>query len=260
MDNTTTENKKRFLQNDRLLVCSLLMVYALCLFGFTGAVYWVMNRGREFTAGQQANATATAVARATEQSQFEIVEHFDKTLGQWQVGKYKNHRGWDGSLEITEGTYVWTIDKVQRPFLDEVEFFQSRPVKDFDVYLDTRWTGGTVGNSCSGLVFRRSFQGWAHGAYVFMLCSDSTFNVSYYDGSDWESFSGKRFNDTILPLEWNQIEVSSRGEIFKFSINHKVVYQLTDDRQAEGALGILVQICDTTPTTFLFDNFGYQSR
>jgi len=260
MDNTTAESKKGFLQNDRRLVCSLLVFYALCLFGLISAALWGLNQGRQFNAQQHANATATAIARVTEQSQFEVIESFDNTAGQWRVGKFKNHHGWDGSLEVKKGVYVWTVDKVQRPFLDDVEFFQPRPIKDFEAYVDTRLTGGTEGNSCSGFVFHRSFQGWGHGAYIFIVCNDSTFYIAYYDEGGWESLSGRHSDEAILARDWNRLEISAFDDYFIFSINHKAVYFLKDDHQTEGALGLLVQISDTTPTIFWFDNFGFQSQ
>lgn len=235
----------------------MLIFYGFCIIGLTGGALWWLNL-RDQTLS--ANATSTAIAHATEQAQFEFIDPFEDTSVHWHVGKFKNTDDWDGSLEIKEGAYIWTVDKVRRPFLEYAGFSQPFPIKDFDAYLDTRVLGGTAGNSCSGLVFRRSFQGWAHGAYVFFLCNDSTFDILYHDQGGWERISGRRFNEAILPSYWNRIEISARGGDFKFSINHEVVYELTDDRQAEGALGLLIQVCDTTPTVVWFDNFGFQSR
>ena len=39
MANATTENKKSFLHNDRMLVCGMLVFYGLCIIGLAGVAY-----------------------------------------------------------------------------------------------------------------------------------------------------------------------------------------------------------------------------
>src|SRR5215213_5869072 len=94
-----TENQKGFFQNDRKLVCSMLVMYSLCIFGAIAATFWGLNR-RQLTlstnatstafavATQQANVTATAVAKLAEQDQYEYIERFEKPSRRWFVAQY----------------------------------------------------------------------------------------------------------------------------------------------------------------------------
>ena len=52
-----TENQKGFFQNDRKLVCSMLVIYGLCIFGAIAVTFWGLNR-RQLTLS--ANGTSTA--------------------------------------------------------------------------------------------------------------------------------------------------------------------------------------------------------
>ena len=78
-----TENQKGFFQNDRKLVCSMLVMYSLCIFGAIAATFWGLNRRRLVLSANttataaavgtlRANVTATAVSRATEQAGYEF--------------------------------------------------------------------------------------------------------------------------------------------------------------------------------------------
>jgi len=245
-----TNARKSFLRNDRMLVCSMLVFYGLCFIGLTGTAFWWLNqRSQTVSSGatstavaiatQQVNATVTAIAHTTELAQFEFIDHFDDTSGHWYVGTPPKNSRWDGSLQIKDGVYTWNVNKVKEPFVYQTDFFHEIPVKDFDTYLDAKFTEEISGDVCSGLVFRKSFKGWNHGAYVFIICNDSTFSIAYFGENGWDNILGRRFSDTILPSDWNRIEINALGSHFNFSINNVAVYELTDDRQVDGALGII---------------------
>ena len=271
MENIPTENKKSVLQNDRLLVCGMLIFYGFCMIGLVGAAFWWLNQRNQSLsahatstavadATQQANATVTAIAHSTEQAQFEFVDHFDDNSGRWRVGKIKIDSYWDGSLEIKDGVYAWKVVEVKRPFVQEVNYFREYAVEDFDAYLDTRFPKGESGNACGGFAFHKSFRGWERGAYIFVICNDSTFLVAYYSKGVWESITDRRFSAAIRPFDWNRIEINARKDHYDFSINNVAVYEMTDDRQLDGSLGLFIQVCDKTPTAVWFDNLGFQSR
>ena len=93
-------NKKSFLQNDRMLVCSMMMFYGICLLGAIAATFWGLNRRNQaisanatataaVIATDQAQVTATAIARLEEQDNYEYIERFDKVTGLWFVGSYE---------------------------------------------------------------------------------------------------------------------------------------------------------------------------
>src|SRR5919106_3241954 len=118
MENKDTLGDKRgFLYNDRLLVCSLLVVYSICIAGFFVAIFGTLNISRAMisanatadaitTAIEQVSATSTAVVRATEQSQYEFIERFDMVSGRWSKGVV-NSEYWKGRRAIQDGFYLW---------------------------------------------------------------------------------------------------------------------------------------------------------
>src|SRR6185295_5174330 len=104
MENATTE-KKGFLQNDRLLVCSLLAFYGLCLIGIIAVTFrWLNDRNQILSA----NATATAVARTTELAQYEFIDTFASNINRWRTGPEENDY-WNGSIQVESGFYIWDI-------------------------------------------------------------------------------------------------------------------------------------------------------
>src|SRR5688572_17420989 len=96
-NNNMTENKKGFLQDDRLLVCSMLVFYGIYIIGLVAITFWRLNSLRETTsanatatavsvATQQASSTSTAIAHSTELAQYEVIDAFDSTINEWQHG------------------------------------------------------------------------------------------------------------------------------------------------------------------------------
>jgi hypothetical protein len=98
---STAQPKKSFLQNDRMLVCSMLVIYGVCILGLIGAVFWGLNRRNQVISAnatetaivlitQEVEISATAVALSTEQSQYEFIDPFDKNLYYWGEGYESN--------------------------------------------------------------------------------------------------------------------------------------------------------------------------
>ena len=270
MENTSHDGKG-LLQNDRLLVCSMLVFYGVCIIGLIGAAFWWLNERSQVisvsatstavaVATQQAAMTATVIAHTTEQAQYEFIEHFDDNSGRWFVGKIEKNTYWDGSMQIKDGVYIWKVDEVKKTFAQRIDFFHEFSIKDFDAYLDTKFVDGKFGNVCAGLVFRRSFKGWDQGAYIFSLCNNSTFEIQYHGENGWENISGRQFKKVIQSSDWNRLEISARGNHFIFTINNEEVYELTDDREKGGALEMIIDIRAKNPAMLWFDNLGYQTR
>ena len=269
-NNNMTENKKGFLQNDRRLVCSMFVFYGICIIGLIAATFWRLNNIRETTAAnatatavinatQHANATSTAVARVTEQAQYEIIDRFEVESDRWFVGS-NNNEYWRGDVGIKDGTYIWNVDEVKKTFVWWGDFYLGEHIKDFDVYVDTKFVDGTFGDVCSGLIFRKSPDGWNDGGYTFSICNDSHFEIDYHGKDGWESIVSWLSSDSIRPEDWNRIEVSARGNNFTFTINDIFVFETIDDRQKEGGLAVFIELNKKNPAIIWFDNFGYQSR
>ena len=270
MDNTTAENKKGILQNDRGLVCGMLVFYGVCIIGVIAFTFWWLARKNQtisanatstavVAATQRASLTSTAIVRATKQSQYKFIDRFDSysTSAQWTHGA-QNDDYWEGSVRITDGVYIWEVDKVKKTFVWWTDFAHGFQMRDFDTYLDVKFVEGSRGDVCGGLVFRKSSKGWDKGAFIFTICNDSSFKVEYHGENGWEYVSNREDNHAIRPADWNRIEVAARGSHFVFTINNEAVYELTDDRQAEGSLAILTDIRAKNPAVIWFDNFAYQ--
>ena len=265
-----TQNSKGFLHNDKMLVCSMLVLYGVCILDFIAAAFLWLNQIRETafasatattsaSSTQEANWTATTVAHSTQQAEYRIVDDFTDNHWSW-LTETVNDEYMDGLIRIHSGIYAWKIRDVKQPFV-YWSHFRGRPnVKDFDMYVDTRVAEGAPGDACSGFVFRTASVDWEDGAYTFSVCNDSYFGVSYYEQGEWEAISDYMYSDVIRQNDWNRVEVSARGNDFTFTINHTVVYEITDDRQPIGGLALLVEVNETNPVTIWFDNFGFQAR
>jgi hypothetical protein len=264
------ENKKQFLRNDSLLVCSMLAVYGVCILGLIGATLWGLDcRSRRISADatstaravatQNANATATMVARPTEQAEYGFVDLFDDNSGDW-FEESVNDEFMVGSIAIEDGLYAWNIREVKQTFVYWADFRGGKPVEDFDVYVDFKVDDASPDNVCGGFVFRMASAGWEQGAYIFSVCNNSYFSVNYYKQGKWTIISDWRYSNVIQSSDWNRIEISARGDHFTFIINNKVVSEMTDDRHLKGSLALLVEIDETKPATIWFDNFGFQTR
>jgi len=265
-----TENQKGFFQNDHKLVCSMLVIYSLCIFGAIAATFWGLNR-RQLTLAanatatanavgtQQANVTATAAAKLAEQDRYEYIERFDETSSHWFVGPYDRQYG-DATAAIKDGVYVWNI-VTPKDYTYGTDFYRGSGIKDFDVYMDAKFVGASApGTACSGFVFRKSSMGWEGGAYVFRLCNDSHYAIHYYENEKWEAIQASTYHDAIRSKDWNRIGIGARSDHFTFTINNVMVFEVSDGRRKSGSLGIYVQIPDNEPTILWFDNFGFQSR
>jgi len=258
------EEKKSFLQNDRKLVCSMLVFYSLCILGFIGATIWGLdNRSKKISlnaastafvvATQHANATVTAVAHATEQAQYKYVDKFNK-IGNWSVetitDEYMN-----GSLAINGGIYAWNIREVKQPFYYWADSYKGTRIKDFDVYVDSKVIEG---DACTGFLFRKSPGNWEDGAYTFSVCNNSYFEVDYYKQGKWDTLQDLKYSDAIRGNAWNRLEISARGGHFLFRVNNVVIFEMTDNRLSSGSLALLLDVSTTNPLIIWFDNFGLE--
>ena len=270
MENKTTENKKSFFQNDRRLVCSMLMFYGLCFFGLVfGAFLWVNQRDQMVSANatstaavvatQRAAITSTAIARATEQNNYEYIEHFDKYSKDWFIGQYQRQYG-NAHVSIRDGAYIWNV-KDPKSFTQATEFHKGNRLTDFDIYMDSKVVESSkIGTVCSGFFFRKPNTDWKYGAYVFTVCNNSHFKVLYYGKDGWQTITYSDYEREIQNTDWNRIEVSARDDHFTFIINNKKVFEMTDRRLTTGSLGIFIDIEAGNSAVIWFDNFGYQSR
>ena len=264
------DDRKRILKGDFLFACSMLIACCLFVTVLIRVPFWEFEQIQRIVsinststafavATQQVYSTATAVAHKAEQTQYKYTDPFTENTEGWLTER-ANDEYMNGSLAINGGIYAWNIQEVKQPFVYWANFHQGSNFKDFDVYVDSKIMTGAPGEACSGFVFRAGSFDWESGAYTFSVCNDSYFDIHYYEQGDWEAISDLIYSDAILRDEWNRLEISARGNHFSFLINHELVYEMSDDRQPTGGLGLLININDTNPASIWFDNFGMQPR
>jgi hypothetical protein len=255
MGNNIVENKKGFLQNDRRLVCGMLVFYGVCIIGVIAATFlWLNQRNQTISA----NATTTAAARSTELAQYELIDRFDSNTNLWRTGD-EDDEYWKGSVQVTSGVYIWDVQKVKQGFVLWADSPGNEYVKNYDTYVETKFEEVTAGNPCSGLIFRKALLGWNTGGYAFAICNAGYFRIHYHNYKDgWQEIKSQ-YHPSIQPSDWNRLEVLVNGSHFTFLINNQVVYETDDDRQPTGDVALMIE-AEETGAKILFDNFGYQSR
>lgn len=262
------EQKKSFLQNDNLLVCSMLVIYGVCILGLVGAAFFGLNQishkksaSETATAAvistEQAHATSTAIALATEQAQYEFIDRFDKDTQRWTTGN-ENNDYFIGALTIVGGVYSWDIQKVKQPFMYESDYARGSRVRNADIYIDTKITESTKSYTCSGMIVRESTEGIDGGAYIFKICNNSEYSI-WFHKDNWINICKDTYAAVIRRTDWNRLAISLREDRFTFQINGQTVYTFTDDRQPTGNVAIYMET-EGAPASIWFDNFGFQSR
>lgn len=264
--------------------CLLLGVNLVCF----GSLAWytgqkiVQATGTQQAAEQQ--ASATAIARATEIRRDGIFETFDTNELGWITGKIDGPY-WSGEINLQDGKYAWNAETVKAGFLHYASPGGLPAVADFDASVETRILDGDFA-ACSGFLFRTHPQGWEqYGGYVFSVCKGKQFFVGFLDErGKWINSSGWIDSPAIQAGEWNRLEVSARGSRFILKINGFVVYELEETSRADGKLALFVEAHAPAsnphgamgkpglallrpdwlpevipPVTFLFDNFTLQN-
>lgn len=263
------QDKSESWRRDCLFAGVMLVICCMFITGLISIPLWLSNQNQKIisanatstafaVATQQQHATATAVARLAEQDGYEYVERFDRPSGYWFVGLYEPFG--EAQISINDGIYLWdVIDSENSTF--SVEFSKKNKIKDFDIYMDSKFVKGSTRNAvCSGFFFRKPSINWSNGVYVFTICNDAHFRVDYYEKDQWQTITFSEYENAIRPLDWNRIEVSARGDDFTFTINNIEVFEMSDDRLKEGSLGIFIDAGKNTSAVIWFDNFGFQSR
>lgn len=271
MENETAPgDKKGIFQNDLVPIFGLLVISCICILGLAAASLWGLNDFKTTilanatstafaVATQQKNVSATAIAHTTEQAHYEFIERFDEVSARWYVGPHPKQYG-DMLYSIKDGVYIWDVRKADA-FTFSTDFYKGNKIKDFDVYVDTRFIQSeSQGSVCAGLAFRKPGVDWNGGAFLFALCNDSRFRVLYYDRDGWRTVTNSDFISFIQMDDWNRLEVSARGDHFLFAINNMEVFEMTDDQLKQGSLAIYLEVPKNESALIWFDNFGYQSH
>ena len=203
----------------------MLGIYLACCILSIGGTFILIKEDRKISnanatatvkavAAQQANATATATFRTTEHDNYEFIERFNSVSTLWYVGAYER-RFANATISIQDGVYIWDIEDAKGN-TQGTDFTLDYDITDFDVYVDSKFVESPeTGYICSGLSFRRPLEDWASGGYIFTICNDARYKVVYYDKNGWRAIT-QNYDDSILPTDWNRIEISARADHFFF--------------------------------------------
>jgi hypothetical protein len=221
------------------------------------------TRQAEASATTQAlavQATATMVAKDTELRAYQYFDPFESNSDQWRTGEEDNDY-WIGQIDVTDGIYVWRVEEVKETFLAWTDFTTAGVLKDFDLAVLTKRAAGGPLDACSGVMFRKSPDGFDSGAYLLSFCDQGDYSINYYsEETSWEKIRDWQKTDLARPNDWNLIEVKARGENFEIFLNHQFLTSFQDDRLAEGYVSLFIDQYEQTASEIWFDNFALQPR
>lgn len=265
-----TKDRQNVLRGDVLFACSMVVVYCGFITALIALPFWDSKQTQQIISAeststamavstQQVQTTATVLAHTTEQAQYKFMDTFDEKTIYWDTESI-NDEYMRGSVSINTGLYVWNAYDVKQTFVHWESFHGGYSFDDFDVYIDTKIFNEVPGGACSGFVFRTASVDWEEGAYTFSVCSDSYFDIDYYEQGTWETILDQVSSSAAKSNDWNRLEIRARGNHFAFFINNEEVYEMTDERQPTGGLALFVDFQEEKPATIWFDNFGLQPR
>jgi hypothetical protein len=203
-----------------------------------------------------ANTTATLIAHRTERANYPFIETFDDNKKAWDIAK-RASGFFTYEISVKNGVYSWEFAAAKKTFAFWGNYKSQESLKDFDVYVDGVLKEGDPENYCYGLVFRESPDGVDYGAYTFEICENGQYSIFHYNKEKgWNGISGWQASNAIKAGDWNRLEISARGSHFVFTVNDVQIFEMDDDRQAEGYLSLLVNIHKEAPGKIWLDNFG----
>jgi hypothetical protein len=205
-------------------------------------------------------ATVTAAARNAEILAYDYYEPFDENTLDWREAVDDNPY-WQGSISLQDGVYTWQVDRASQIFLAWSYFTVLEDLGDFDVALRARRVSGQPHETCYGMLFRTSPEGYEAGMYALTVCDEGYYKLLYFDAElGWEVIENWTPSEAIRSEDWNLLEISARGETFTLTINHQPVTTFRDSRLASGRVAILIDIYDDAPGQIDFDFFALQPQ
>jgi hypothetical protein len=209
----------------------------------------------------EVQATTTAQAKNAELMAYTYFDSFENNDNEWRSRDDEDNDFWSGSTTIENGVYIWQVTEVKEGFVSWADFNGADSTADFDLALKARRQEGLPDEFCYGLIFRKSPEGFSSGAYIFSLCENGFFKISYYNEEiRWETIQDWTETKVIHDNDWNLLEISARGPDFTLYINNQQVAQFSDDRLEEGIFSILIDIYEVSSGRIEFDFFALEPR
>jgi hypothetical protein len=174
-----------------------------------------------------------------------LEDSFDNNEYGWSTGEVDSEY-WEGSREIADGKYTWTVDRSFGAI--SWEYPNMDTIRDFYVSVEAQRVSGYY-DTCYGIYFRGS----QVQCYLFFVCGDE-YGVLSLDDEDWQNLILWNESEKIRPGK-NTLAVAGREGRFDFYINGAVVDNITDSRFKSGCGGMAIRMKPGAKATFEFDNF-----
>ena len=176
-------------------------------------------------------------------------ETFSVITGNWYLG-VENDDFYSGNREITNNSFVWTIDTVKNTFVAR-ETIPNISLQDFYIQVDIKRVNGSLSDTCYGLAFRD----YGKGYYHFEVCDDGYYGIYYINNTSWVEIGGWQESSYIQPGDVNRLGIAAKGSQFDVYINGQKVYSFSDDALPyKGALDLTLSQYAYDATIVEYDN------
>ncbi len=178
-----------------------------------------------------------------------LSEEFTDNRRNWSFGD-KDNEYWIGNRRVSDGKYLWRIDKAKQDLVSWTLPGDSEILADFFVSVEIQISGSR--DSCSGLRFR----GDGENYYLFEICPSQYYRLSSHSEEDgWKTLIDWSRSDFIQSNDWNRLAIMAQGSHFEFYINDQSIDALDDDRWSTGNIAIAIDMNKVgAAATFEFDN------
>lgn len=181
-----------------------------------------------------------------------ISDPFSSNVNRWPKLYNENDGCSVSSLNIENGSMLWTLDALDQNFCGYVYYPGISPVSDFDTTMDIQRSSG-AGEADFGIGFRIIN---SDNYYIFVINDISqSFEVRRILNNTWLTLEDWKYASAINPVGNNHLAVSARGPVFNFYINDSLVDTLEDPGILHGFIGVISEIYNGGNVSISYDNF-----
>ncbi len=215
------------------------------------------------TATPGINTTATAQSEAT----LVALNALADTQGNWPVllqEKFTQPElGWnDGTnndefaleeISIANNKYTWKV--TSKKSMGSFTFPDMKSQADMFVSVDMQMMSSSAyDDDLAGIIFHSSTTD--HSFYFFGVNPKGSYDLSVYDGSNWDDLIPFTPSDQLKDNQVNHLAVSIQGNQILLMINNTVVNSFEDARLSSGGAGLGLEITSAgVDATVIFSNF-----
>ncbi len=177
---------------------------------------------------------------------------FNNNDNSWQVEPVDSDY-YAGGAKLEDGIYTIESSATKKTFLASWGLSSQEEAGDFNVSVKAKLLSGDSADACYGIRYRYN----DHGNYVFEVCDNKKYLISHYDkqSGTWTTLQGWTPSEEIKPGGWNTLAVTAVGDTFTFYINGKEVTKLSDQKEIQGKIHLVLTLHDTVPGAVGYDDF-----